>query len=169
MPQVVSNFVLTFLGETYITVTPEHPGQSWIYCSCPLSHIQDATVHTFAETFPLLFCISITKQLGRHERSSGGHKCSPRRSISEASPCFGNLCVYKPSALRKKLSASKKPSILGRSLPICGRAFRFAVRAAPQTHFGKAFQMSASFFLMRTVFALNVINYPDLLRYWYRS
>ena len=30
-------------------------------------------------------------------------------------------------------------------------AFQFAAGAAPQTQFGKAFQMSASYFLMRTV------------------
>ena len=57
---------------------------------------------------------------GRHKRSSGRHKCSPGRSVSEAALRFGNLCVYKPSTLRKKPSASseetfdsgKKPSDL---------------------------------------------------------
>ena len=36
--------------------------------------------------------------------STGRHKYSSERSISEAAQCFGNLCVYKPSALRKKPS-----------------------------------------------------------------
>ena len=80
----------------------------------------------FGETFPLLFCFPLQTQLGRHKCSSRRHKDNPRRSVSEAAPCFGNLCVYEPSALREK------PSILGRSLLICGtscaaKAFRKSV------------------------------------------
>ena len=39
----------------------------------------------------------------------------------------------------------------GRNLRFLEEAFQFAVGAAPQTHFGKVFRMSASFFLTRTV------------------
>ena len=50
--------------------------------------------------------ISITVLLCRY-------KCSSRRSISEAALHFGYLCVYEPSTLQKKPSASlKKPSNL---------------------------------------------------------
>jgi len=38
----------------------------------------------------------------------GRHKSSPGRSVSEAAPHFGNLCVYEPSALRKKPSTSSE-------------------------------------------------------------
>jgi len=71
--------------------------------------------------FPLL------KQFGRHKHSSGRRKRSPGRSVSEAAPRFGNLCVYEPRLFRRSLPLlQKKPSILesllicGRSLPICG-------------------------------------------------
>ena len=40
----------------------------------------------------------------RYEQSSGRHKCSSGRFISEAAQRFGNLCVYKSSALHKKPS-----------------------------------------------------------------
>ena len=41
----------------------------------------------------------------------GKHKCSSGRSVSEAAPRFRNLCVYEPSALRKKPSMSKKETL----------------------------------------------------------
>ena len=84
------------------------------------------------------------------------HKRSPGRSVSEAALCFRNLCVYKPSPLRKK------PLILGRSLPICSASCAANV---PRKSVPNA---SVIFFWTRTIFALNVTNYPDLLRY-YRS
>ena len=55
-------------------------------------------------TFPL------QTQLGRRKRSPG-------RSVSEASPCFGNLCVYEPSTLRKEPSASSEESFNSRKKP----------------------------------------------------
>ena len=42
----------------------------------------------------------------RPKRECGRPKCDCRRYVSEAAPCFGNLCVYIPSTLRKKPSAS---------------------------------------------------------------
>ena len=61
--------------------------------------------------FPLL------TRLGRHKRSSGRRKRSPGRSVSEAAPRFGNLCVFKPSALRKKPSASLEETFDSRKKP----------------------------------------------------
>ena len=54
--------------------------------------------------------------------------------------------MYKPSALRKKPSASSEKNfpILGRSLPVCGGV-------APQTHFEKTFRIAASILKTRTV------------------
>ena len=57
--------------------------------------------------------VSITVLLCLYKRRSRRHKCSSGRSISEAAPCYGNLCVYEPSALRKKPTYfRKKPSDL---------------------------------------------------------
>ena len=39
-----------------------------------------------------------------YKQSSGRHKHSSGRSISKATLHFGNLCIYKPSTLRKKPS-----------------------------------------------------------------
>ena len=66
--------------------------------------------HTFVET------TSIILPLCRYKRNSGRHKCSSRRSASEAAPRFGNLCVYEPSALRiyvyESIALWNKPSDL---------------------------------------------------------
>ena len=57
--------------------------------------------------FPLYCFFAVTKQ------SSGRHKRTSRRSLSEAALHFGNICAYKPSSLRKKPSNPwKKPSNL---------------------------------------------------------
>ena len=62
-------------------------------------------------------------RLGRHKRSSRRRKRSPGRSVSEAAPRFGNLCVLNPVLFGRSLPLlRKKPSIPGRSLPICGRS-----------------------------------------------
>ena len=63
----------------------------------------------------LLFC---------YKRSSGRHKRSFGRSVSEAAPHFGNLCVYKPSSLGKKPSASSEETLW-----FSEEAFRFAEEA----------------------------------------
>jgi len=86
---------------------------------------------TFAEN------IFVTVLVCSYKRSSGRHKHSSGRSVSEAVPHFGNLhcmCVGTPALFR-------------RSLPVSSTAVL-------QTHFGKAFQMSASFFVIRTVYHL---------------
>ena len=49
---------------------------------------------------------SITVLLPHHKRSSGRHKCSSGRSVSEAALHFGNLHVYEPSSLWMKPSTS---------------------------------------------------------------
>lgn len=69
----------------------------------------------------LCYCTASLLQikLWKHKHSSG-------RSISKAALHFGNLCVYKPSTLR-------------RSLPI-------SATAVPQTHIQKTFRRSASQF-----------------------
>jgi len=51
--------------------------------------------------------------LRSYKQSFGRHKSSSRRSLSEAALRFGNICVYKPSSLRRKPSNPwKKPSNL---------------------------------------------------------
>jgi len=49
------------------------------------------------------------------------------------------------------LSSEEAFRFFKKNLRFPEEAFQFEVGAAPQTHFGKAFRMSASFFLMRTV------------------
>ena len=48
---------------------------------------------------------------GRPRCKCGRPKHKHRRYISKAAPCFGILCVYKPSALRKKPSTSSKKKL----------------------------------------------------------
>jgi len=48
------------------------------------------------------------RKRGRPKRERGRSKRERRRYVSEAAPRFGNLCVYEPSALRKKPSDSRK-------------------------------------------------------------
>ena len=45
-------------------------------------------------------------KMGRPKRKCRSPKRERGRYVSEAAPRFGNLCVYEPSALRKKPSAS---------------------------------------------------------------
>ena len=63
--------------------------------------------------------IPLLTRLGRHKRISGRRKRSPGRSVSEAALRFGNLCVFKPSALRKKPSASSEETFDSRKKPSC--------------------------------------------------
>ena len=73
----------------------------------------------------------------RDKRKCGRPKCEHGRSkrehgryVSEAAPRFGNLCVYEPSALWKKLSDSrKKPS-----------DFRMKPSGLRQSHAANAFR-----------------------------
>jgi len=44
------------------------------------------------------------RKRGRPRCERGRSKCKRGRYVSEAAPRFGNLCVYEPSALQKKLS-----------------------------------------------------------------
>jgi len=82
-----------------------------------------------------------------------------RKICKRSRTTFGNLHVYKPSALRKKPSAywkkpydsrkkpsglQKKPSGLRKKPSGCGGD-------APQTHFGKAFRIAASILKMHTI------------------
>ena len=89
-------------------------------------HVSIAMVCTFKneaclrKSFRYCSALPLQMQLGRH-------KCSSRRSVSKAAPHFGNLCVYEPSALRKKPSASSEETF-----QLSEEAFRFA-----QMHFGK--------------------------------
>ena len=67
--------------------------------------------------------LSIAVLLFHYKCISEDTSCS-RRSVSEAAPCFGNLCVYEPSALWKKPSDSlKKPFDLWRKL-CCKRIWK---------------------------------------------
>ena len=61
------------------------------------------------------------------------HKCNSRRYVSEAAPHFGTCMCTNTVLFGRNLP------ILRRSLPICGIAVL-------HTHFGKMFQMLASFF-----------------------
>ena len=80
------------------------------------------------------------RERGRSKRERGGY-------VSEAAPRFGNLCVYEPSALRKKPSNSSE-----KTFRIAEKAFRFSEEAfALQTHFRKAFRIAASILKTRTV------------------
>ena len=88
--------------------------------------------------------LSVVVLLFRYKCSSEDTNTAPEdkrssgRSVSKAALCFGNLCMYEPSALRKKLyDSQKKPSNCGRSLPLC-------CRESLQSHFGKAFRIAAS-------------------------
>lgn len=56
---------------------------------------------------------SVTVLLRHYKQSSGGQKCTSGRSVSEVMPHFGNLYVYKFSALQKKsFNSWKKPTDL---------------------------------------------------------
>ena len=50
------------------------------------------------------------RKRGRPKRERGRSKRERERYVSEAAPRFGNLCVYEPSALRKKPSDSSEKS-----------------------------------------------------------
>ena len=68
---------------------------------------------------PFCCCSAFPLQahLLRHKRSSGRHECNPGRSVSEAAPRFRNLCVYEPSTLWKKPSASLEKTFDSRKKP----------------------------------------------------
>ena len=97
-------------------------------------------------------------QLGRQTHSSGRHKRSSGRSVNKAAPRFRNLCVYEPSALRKKPSAS-----LEETLRFSEEVFQFVEEAfqfAAETHHkrisegrsGRAFRIAASLLKMCTIY-----------------
>ena len=71
-------------------------------------------------------------------------KCSSGRSISKAAPHFGNLCTN-PALFGRSLP------LLRRNLPTLRRSLLICGAAVPQTHFGKIFRISASFFFMCTI------------------
>ena len=77
---------------------------------------------------------------GRPKRERERSKRERGRYISEAAPRFGNLCVYEPSALRKK------PSGLRRSR--AANAFR---KGVPNRgiNFKDAYRMSIHVFVVR--------------------
>ena len=81
------------------------------YCVAPTNDARLRKPFRCCSAFRLL------TRLGRHKRSSGRCKRSPGRSVSEAAPRFGNLCVFKPSALRKKPSASSEETFDSRKKP----------------------------------------------------
>jgi len=60
----------------------------------------------------------------RNKHKRGRPKREHRRYVSEAAPRFGNLCVYEPSALRKKPSDSS-----GKTFRFSEEAFRFSEEA----------------------------------------
>ena len=91
-----------------------------------------------AETISITLLIRIC----HYKRRFGRHKCSSRRSISEAAPCFRNVYVREPSVLRKK---QKKPSYSWKK-PSDSQC------SCATNAFRKMFQMSASFFWTPTVF-----------------
>ena len=139
----------TVVSIPYLPTVLEHPGQSWIYCSCPLSHTQDATVRVFAETFPLLFCFSVTNAARKTQTQP--RKIRKRRSTVFHKP----MCVQTQPSSEETFDSWKKPSNLQCELRCKCTSEK---RSKCQRHF----------FWTRTIFALNVTNYPDLLRY-YRS
>jgi len=102
--------------------------------------------------FHYCFALPLQTQPQKTKCSSGRHKRSSGRSISKAAPHFGNLYTN-PVLFRRSLP------LLGRNLPtrrrslqVCGRSLLIcSAAAALQIQFRKAFQMSASIFLMRTI------------------
>ena len=100
-------------------------------------HVSRTTVRVFKndarlrKPFRCCSAFPLLTWLGRRKRSPG-------RSVSEAALRFGNLCVFKPSALRKKPLLRKKPSIPGRSLPICGRSHPICSRSCAANTFWKS-------------------------------
>ena len=56
----------------------------------------------------------VTVPLCHYKRSSRRHKCSSRRSISKAGPCFWKLCVYEPSAPLKMPSDLRHKCTFGK-------------------------------------------------------
>ena len=84
------------------------------------------------------------RKRGRPKRERGRSKRERGRYVSEAAPRFGNLCVYEPSAIRKKPSDfRKKASGLRRSraanafrkgVSNRGINFKDAYRITPHAH-----------------------------------
>ena len=64
------------------------------------------------------------RKRGRPKRECGRSKRERGRYVSEAAPRFGNLCVYEPSALRKKPSDS-----LEKTFRFSEEAFRFVAES----------------------------------------
>jgi len=91
---------------------------------------------------PFLCCSAfpLQTQLKRHKRRSG-------RSVSKAALRFGNLCVYEPSTLKKKPSAS-----LEETLQFSEEAFWFVAEMCRSKHISERCSKSQHQFLkMRTV------------------
>jgi len=71
---------------------------------------------------------------GRPKRKRGRSKRERGRYVSEAAPHFGNLCVYEPSALRKKpsgLRQSRAANAFRKGVPNRGINFKDAYRNCP--------------------------------------
>ena len=147
--------------DVLINVVPPHHLKIYIRSKgvwhlalvCDVTYKATNMVHVFKNDahlrIPFRCCsaLPVQTQLGRHKHSSGRHKCSSGISVSEAVPRFGNLCVYKPSALQKKPSMSSEETLLFlEEVFQFAEAFWFVVQAVPQMHFGKTFRMSPSFF-----------------------
>jgi len=68
------------------------------------------------------------RKRGRPKRERGRSKRDRRRYVSGAAACFGNLCVYEPSALRKKPSDSSKTTFWfsDEAFQFSEEVFRFA-------------------------------------------
>ena len=90
---------------------------------------------------------------GRPKHECRRPKRERERYVSKAALHFENLCVYDPSALRKKPSVSSEKNfpILGRSLPICGRSLPVCGGDAPQMHFRKVLRIATSILKTRTI------------------
>ena len=147
---------------------PGNLGKSWIYCCCPLSHTQDATVHVFAETFPLLFCFSVTNaarktqtQLRKTQAQLWKTQTQPRKIRKLSCTVFRKtMCVQTQRSLEETFDSQKKPSDLQKPSDWQCKLCRKHISSVPNV---------GVIFLTRTILALNVTNYTDLLRYWYRS
>ena len=75
-----------------------------ILCSCARIFWMDNVIINCIIDAHLRKRLPLLRPHLRYEQSSGRHKCSSGRFISEAAQRFGNLCVYKSSALHKKPS-----------------------------------------------------------------
>jgi len=87
---------------------------SWVLQIFYLGHLQ----YVSKKLMRVLTCLHNHFHLC-YKWSSGRHKHSSERSISEAARRFGNLCVYKPCTLQKKPSDLRRSCATNACLEKC--------------------------------------------------